>query len=269
MIGRPARPDTFRRRDQLVVAGAYLAGAAVAAAAVAIGVALVAYGWKDIGWVLTASGSQGVLRAAGITGAIVITAMPVTIGIALFAAVAANDPDIGGFAGPAVRDSMDWASGIPPVVVGLCVFFCTIALHGNQAIVAAVAALVLLNLPNASTRLTQAFGTVPKDAREAAAALGASPAASYFALVQPAATWAVAAAVFSLAAQMVGETAAVAVAVSASDGPEPLSVQIWHYASNVSMANTEAAACVVLALCVSVLIGLSRACARRNAGVRP
>lgn len=268
MIARaPVRADKFRKRDQLVVASAYLSGAAVAAAAVAIGVALVAYGWRDVAWVLTAPGSQGVLRAAGVTGVIVITALPLTIAIGLFAAAAANDADIGGFAGPAVRESLDWASGIPPVVVGLSVFFCTIALRGDQAIVAAVVALVLLNLPNAAARLSQAFGTVPKDAREAAAALGASPSASYFALVQPAAAWAVAAAVFSLAAQMVGETAAVAVAVSAADGPEPLSVQIWHYASNVSMARSEAASCIVLAFAVGVLIGLSRACARRNAGV--
>jgi ABC-type phosphate transport system permease subunit len=260
------KADTFRERDGLIVAGAYVAGAAVAAAAVAIVAALAAYGWKDVGWVLTAPGSQGVLRAMGTTTLIVITALPVTVGIGLFAAAAANDASIGGFAGPAVRESIEWASGIPPVVIGLSVFFCAIALHGDQAVAAAVAALVLLNLPNAAARLTQAFGTVPRDAREAAAALGASPAASYFALVQPAATWAVAGAVFTLGAQMIGETSAVAVAVSASDGPEPLSVQIWHYASNVSMAGTEAAACIVLVVAVGILMGLSRACARRNSG---
>jgi ABC-type Fe3+ transport system permease subunit len=259
----------LRQRDGLVVVGAYASGAAVAAAAVAIVVALAAYGWKDVGWVLTAPGSQGVLRAMGTTALIVITALPVTIGIALFAAAAANDANIGGFAGPALRESMEWALGIPPVVVGLSVFFCTIALRADQAIVAAIAALVVLNLPNASARLTLAFGTVPRDAREAAAALGASPAASYFALVQPAAAWAVAAAVFSLAAQMIGETSAVAVAVSASDGPEPLSVRIWRYASNASMARTEAAACIILVIAIGTFLGLARACARRNVVAGP
>jgi len=262
----PTKPDTFRERDNLVVAGAYAGGAAVAAAAVAIGVGLAAYGWRDVAWVLTAPGSQGVLRAVGMTAIIVISALPVTVSVALFAAAAANDTNIGGITGPAVRESIEWSSGIPPVVVGLAVFFCTIAVRGDQAVVAAVAALVLLNLPNAAARLVEAFGTVPRDAREAAAALGASPTASYFALVQPAAAWAVAAAVFSLAAQMVGETSAVAVAVSASDGPEPLSVQIWHYASNVSMAGTEAAACIVLVAMIVVLTGIARVCARRNLG---
>jgi len=262
----PAKSDTFRERDSLVVAAAYAAGAAVAAAAVAIGVGLAAYGWKDVAWVLSAAGSQSVLRALGMTAIIVITALPVTVSVALFAAAAANDTSIGGITGPAVRESIQWSSGIPPVVVGLAVFFCTIVVRGDQAVVAAVAALVLLNLPNAAARLAQAFGTVPRDAREAAAAVGASPTASYFALVQPAAAWAVAAAVFSLAAQMVGETSAVAVAVSASDGPEPLSVQIWHYASNISMAGTEAAACIVLVATIAMLTGVARACARRNIG---
>lgn len=259
-----AKADTFRERDGLVVAGAYAAGAAAAAAAVAIAVALAAYGWKEVAWVLTASGSQGVIRALGTTGLIVLIALPLTTAIAIFAAAGANDTNIGRLAGTAVRESIEWSSGIPPVVIGVAVFFCAIALHDDNTIAAATFALVLLNLPNATARLTRAFGTVPRDAREAAAALGASPVASFFGLVQPAAVWAVAAAIFALTAQMIGETSAVAVAISASDGSEPLSVQIWHYAANSSMAGTEAAACMVLVLLVGLFRALSRACARRN-----
>ena len=259
-----AKADSFHERDGLVVAGAYAAGAGAAAAAVAVAVALAAYGWKDVGWVLTASGSQGLMRALGTTGLIVLIALLVTSLIAAFAAAGANDTNIGGFAGVAVRESIEWASGIPPVVIGVSVFFCAIAVHSQNAIAAATLALVVLNLPNAAARLTRAFATVSQDAREAAAALGASPVASFFGLIRPSAAWGVAAALLALAAQMIGETSAVATAISASDGPEPLSVQIWRYASNTSIAGTEAASCIVLVLCVGLFAALSRACARRN-----
>jgi len=267
MNDRPLQPDTFHERDTLVLSAAYAAGAALAAAAVAIAVALIAYGWKDVVWLLTATGSHGVLRALVTTALVVGIALPITLGVALFAAAAANDSSIGGFAGLAVRESIEWSSGIPPVVIGVAVFFCAVALRYDNAIVAAVFALVLLNLPNAAARLTRSFGTVPRDAREAAAALGATPATAYFGLVQPHAAWAVAASIFGLASQMVGETSAVAVAVSASDGPGPLSVQIWRFASNSSMAGSEAAACIVLVIVISILHALAAACARRNTAV--
>jgi ABC-type Fe3+ transport system permease subunit len=182
----------------------------------------------------------------------------------VFGAASANDPNIGGIAGKALRESIEWSSGIPPVVIGAAVSFCAITLRDRNAIAAAVAALVLLNLPNATARLTQAFGTVPKPAREAAAALGASPVASFFGLIAPRAAWAIAAALFALAAQMIGETSAVAVAIRASEGPEPLTVQIWHFASNSSLAGTEAAACIVLVLAVGAFLALSRACLLGN-----
>jgi phosphate transport system permease protein len=264
MPSTPVRADSFHERDGLVVAAAYAAGACAAAAAVAVAVALAAYGWKDIGWVLTASGAQGLMRALGTTGVVVLIALPVTSVVAAFAAAGANDASIGGFAGVAVRESIEWASGIPPVVIGLAVFFCAVAVHSQNAIAAATLALVLLNLPNATARLTRAFAAVSQDAREAAAALGASPVASFFGLVRPSAMWAVAAALLALTAQMIGETSAVATAISASDGPEPLSVQIWRYASNASIAGTEAASCIVLVLGIGLFAGLSRACARRT-----
>jgi ABC-type Fe3+ transport system permease subunit len=258
------KADTFRERDTLITASAYAAGAAVAAAAVAIGVALVVYGWKDVSWVLSTSGSQGVVRALGTTALIVVIALPITFVAGLFAAGTENDPNIGGFGARALRESVEWSSGIPPVVIGAAVFFCAIALHNQNAVTMAVLALVLLNLPNATARLALAFGSVPLRAREAAAALGAPPAAVFLRLILPNASWAVAAALFALVAQMVGETTAIVIATSTSDGPQPLAVQIWHFASNSSLVANEAAACIVLVLVVAVFLALSRACLRRG-----
>ncbi len=262
--GAAPKLDSFREHDTLVVVCAYAAGTAVAVAAVAISTALAAYGWKEVGWVLAAPGPQGVMQALGVTGLIVLVALPVTVACGFLAAVSANDPSIGGLAGRAVRESIEWSSGIPPAVIGVAVFFCTIVLHGQNAVVSGSLALVLLNLPNATARFAHAFLVVPRHAREAAAALGASPVAAFFGLYQPAASWAIAAVLFTLAAQMTGETSAIAIAMSGSDGPEPLSVQIWHFASNGSMAASEAAACIVLVAAVAVFLALARACARRN-----
>ena len=265
-VASPTAPkaDSFRERDRLVTASAYAAGAATAVAAVAIGVALIAYGWNEVGWVLSTPGPQGVLRALGATALIILIALPITFGVGLFAAGSANDPTIGGIVSKALRESIEWSSGTPPVVVGVAAFFCAIAIHSQNALFMATFALVVLNVPNATSRLALAFGVVPRQASEAAAAVGASSAASFFGLVLPASTWAVAAALFAVTAQMIGETTAMAIAISTSNGPQPLSVQIWHFASNRSLAGAEAAACIVLALAVAVFLALSRACLRRS-----
>ena len=261
------KADSFRERDRLVTACAYAAGAAAAVAVVAIGVALIAYGWKEVGWVLSTPGPQDVLRALGTTALIVLIALPTTFAVGLFAAGSASDPNIGGIAAKALHESIEWSSGTPPVVVGVAAFFFAIAVHVQNALVMATIALVVLNVPNATSRLALAFGAVPRQACEAAAAAGASSAASFFGLVLPSSMWAVAAALFAVTAQMIGETTAIAIAISTSNGPQPLSVQIWHFASNRSLAGTEAAACIVLTLGVAVSLALSRACLRR--GVEP
>jgi ABC-type phosphate transport system permease subunit len=258
------KADSFRERDTLITAYAYAAGAAVAGAAVALGVALIAYGWNEVSWVLSTPGPQGTLRALGTTGLIVLIALPLTFVVGIFAAASANDRNIGGIASKALRESIEWSSGTPPVVVGVAVFFCAIAVHSQNALLMAALALIVLNVPNATARLALAFEVVPRHAREAAAAVGASPAASFFGLVLPSSVWGIAASLFAVAAQMVGETTAIAIAISTSNGSQPLSVQIWHFASNRSLAGAEAAACIVLVAVIIVFLVLSRACLRRG-----
>lgn len=256
------KPDTFESRDFLVNVVAYVTGTAGALAFVAVATALVALGWRDFLWVLAAPfGAGGALLVSALVLAI---ALPVTFVSALFAAVCATDPTVGGLSRAAVRQSLEWSVGIPPVVIGAAVFFMVVALGHATAIAAGSAALVLLNLPNAAARLAQVFSRVPTGAREAAAAVGASPVTIFFAVVQPYATWLVASVFFTLAAQMVGETAAVALALGATSGAQPLSATIWHFASNSSLASTEAASCIVLVLVVSVCLGLSKACLHRH-----
>lgn len=266
-----SRSDTFRGRATLVVAVSIVMGASAFVAAAAVLIAVVAYGASEIGWVISAPGAQGVLQPLAATGLIVSIALPVVCAAGILAAAAIIDPSIGGVAGVALRRLLEWTAGIPPVVVGAAVFLCAVGLRERNAIAAAVAALVILNLPSATARMARSFAAVPREVREASAALGVSAAASFAGVLVTQAAWSVAATVLAIAALMVGETSAVALATSASTGPEPLSVHVWHYASNSSLASSEAAAAVVLALVIAVLLASSRACLRRatRAGVQP
>jgi ABC-type spermidine/putrescine transport system permease subunit II len=254
--------DAFQPRDALVTIAAYAAGTVGTLAFVAVATALVVLGWRDFRWILVAPlGTGGALAVSGLVLAI---ALPATFVTATFAAVCATDPSIGGLTRAALRESLEWSMGIPPVVIGAAVFFIVVAAGHTSILGAASAALIILNLPNASARLAQVFSRVPQTAREAAAAVGASPVTVFFALVRPYAGWAVASVFFTLAAQMFGETSAVTLALSALSGAQPLSATIWHFASNPSMVSIEAASCVILVLVVSVCLGLSKACARRH-----
>lgn len=262
-VGTP-KPDTFRSRDVLVTALSYVAGTAGAMAFVAVLVAIIALGWQDFRWVLAAPlGAGGALLVSAFVLAI---ALPVTFAIGMCAAVCATDPSIGGAASRAVRESLEWSVGIPPVVIGTTVFFTVVAFVHSSMVGTAAIALVVLNLPNATARLAQTFSSVSQAAREAAAAVGASSVTAFFGLILPQSAWAVAAVLCALAGQMIGETSAVALAASATIGAQPLSAAIWHFASNVSLAATEGASCLVLVLAVAICTALSKAFSRRQLG---
>jgi ABC-type Fe3+ transport system permease subunit len=257
----PQRRDAFRSFDTLVTAAAYAGGTASAIAWVALTAALLTLGWRDLRYVAAPSGVGGSL----VTSLLVLAfALPVTCSIAIAAAACVSDATIGGAAGNTVRGSLEWSTGIPPVVIGLAVF---VAVTGSSRLVnaeVAAAALIVLNLPYATARFSQAFSWTPAQAKEAAAAAGASPAATFFSVVLPRSSWATASIVFALAAQMMGETSAI-VAAGANMGTQPLTAQIWHYASNPALARSEAASCMLLIVMVATLAALSKACSSKRA----
>ncbi len=257
--------DAFRPRDAVVTTAAYAAGVAAAAAAVALAATLLVFGSRALTTALSTPGAARDLAALGITGIIVICAVSICLVVGFLAAACASDSSVGGSAGKTLRESLAWSSGVSPVVIGVIVFFAAIAAGHHDAIPIAIAALVVLNLPNATSRFAYAFEMIPHDVREAAAALGASPAAAFFNVVRPVAPWCVASVLLGLSAQMIGETSAVALVLSASTGAVPLSVQIWRFASNISLAGSEAAACIVLVIVIGAFTALSVLCARRYA----
>jgi ABC-type phosphate transport system permease subunit len=257
-----ARADAFRPRDGLVTSWAYTAGTLSAAAFVALTTALVFLGWRDFRWALSAPGGPS---SALLTSLLVVAAaLPVTCAVGMFAAACATDTTIGGRTSWLLSRSLEWSAGIPPVVIGVVVFFVAIALTHAIGVEVSAATLVVLNLSNSTARFARAFSEVSDDERAAAAAAGASPVVTFFSILLPRSAWALGAAFFRLGAQMSGETAAI-VAANAAAGRQPLSAQIWHFASNASLARTEAAACMLLVLVISAFTALSRVCASKLA----
>jgi len=254
--------DTFRPRDAIVTALAYASGAATAAAFVALATAVVALGWADLRYAF----SGPVQLGTGLTYSLLVVAvaLPVTMAIGIPAAACASEPIVGTQIRVALLASLRWSLGLPPVVIGVAAFFVAMTFVRSAGIGAGIAALIVLNLSNATARFAQAYASVPAAAREAAAAAGASPVLIFFSIVQRRAVWAVSAATLTIAAQMIGETSAVLAASGARSAQAPLPLQIWQYASDAGMAPSEASSCIVLVLSVAACLSLARVCRGRH-----
>jgi ABC-type Fe3+ transport system permease subunit len=257
------RPDRFRSRDSTVTVAAYAAGTATAAAFVALAVGIATLVWTDLHYAL--SGLAHARAGVMLSLLVVAVALPATVVLAVPVAACADERSIGGAMRGAVLASLGWSLGMPPVVIGVAVFLIATAFAHTAGLAAAIAALIVLNVPNATARFLRAYGRVPDGLREAAAAAGASPVHTFFAVVQRRAALAVAAATLTIAAQMVGETSAILLASGARAVNEPLSLQIWQFASNAGLAQSEAASCLVLVAGVALCLVLAKLCAAKAA----
>lgn len=256
---RVEQRDSFRPRDALVTSAAYGAGTLTAAAFVALTVGIIALGWTDVRFAPIALSEARTGMALSLL--VLIVALPVTIVLAIPAAACADESSIGGPLRGGLLASLGWSLGIPPVVIGAAVFFVAMAFAHDAGLAAAIGALIVLNLPNATARLLRAYDRVPKASREAAAAAGASPVQTFFDVVQRRAIWSVAAVSLTIAAQMLGETSGILVALGARTTRAPLPLQIWQFASNSGLAASEAWSCLVLVAAVTLSVVLARLCA--------
>lgn len=242
---------------------AYGTGTACAAVTVAVVVALAALGWKDFAFVIGAPGAEGALAPLGVSVLAIAIALPVTLALAIPAALCVADPALGGSAGRCLMAALRWSNGLPAVVMGVALFiaFARTMLE-HPAFEIAAPALVAVNLSNATVRCVQSFSSLPPDAREAAAALGASPARIVISLVMRQTGWATAAAALALASAMLGQSAALVVALGLSSRTLPLSVSLWRMASTLSLAHTAAATGILLVLLCAALLAASQVCMR-------
>jgi ABC-type phosphate transport system permease subunit len=210
---------------------------------------------------------------------VVSIALPPSALIAFFAAVAAAERPVGGWAGAAVNASLRFAPAIPSVVFGVAALAivtsdaAVFAWAHENAMTAAVIALGALNLPIMTARFRTAFREVPHRWRMAAAAAGADPPATFFGIVVPRAALGTIAAMLTAAGQMLGETALLAIVLGVGNGGlmfalAPLSVHLWEdlleSRHGLTPAVSQASEVLVLLAAIVVLRFAARVLLRRR-----
>jgi ABC-type Fe3+ transport system permease subunit len=264
VIANPA--DRFRPRDTAVTVLGYCGGILSAAAFIALVSVLLAIGLKEFRYVFSSQSDATVSLAASLVA--IAAALPIISIVGFLAAVCTTEVTTGKRLARALKQSLGLSAGIPPVVIGVAMFFVATTAREPSHLPIIAATLTVLNLPNATARFARIFEGMAPDEKEAAVAAGASEAATFFGVVAPRSTWALGAVLFSMAAQMAGETSAV-VAVNAGANPRPLSALIWQFGSDPSLATTEAAACMLLVLVVAAFTLAAKACEKKSANSDP
>ncbi|MDQ6781634.1 MAG: ABC transporter permease subunit [Candidatus Eremiobacteraeota bacterium] len=257
-----------RRANGFELAGGTLvpAGATLTVLlALTLALGLLGRGWQDVWFVITAPSPQGV--GAALHGSLVILAMalPLVTVIGFFAAASIWDARIGGSPTGLLLAWLPWASGVPPVIVGCAIYFSLVLLGLPFSLPSAACALIILNAPNAALRMLRILRQTPSELADAATAAGAGPVFVLLRVSLPRAAREILGSVCQSAAEIVGQTAVVILAVGTMTAGAPLPAQIWHFAGNRSLLAVASAQCIVLlalvlgfAILADVLVGRSR-----------
>lgn len=249
-----------------LLAALWTCGFAAVAVPAAMVVVLV---WHAVGHFVEtlASVSENVLGALAMSLLLVAAALPFVIGVSLLAAIVASDASMRGPSAWIARMGARLFSDLPPVVVGVAVLFAATTAGLRLGFGTGFVALVLLNIPAATGALTQVLSSVPDALRVAGAAAGASPLRVAASIIVPGARAGLIETALNTAAGMLGETAALAVALGRPDGlpVPPLAVQIWQAGGVLDPAPAVAAEGVALMLPILALLAAARALGRSKA----
>lgn len=249
--------------------------AALALVAVGLGV----NGWNDFLWVLQAPAPVGIGLALEASAVVLAIALPPVALLGFAAAGAAIDAKIGGFLAKFTEPAADARVATASVVVGTVILIVVVSAGYRPDIFSAALALVVVNLPAMTGRFARALRAVPPVHLQAAAATGAGPVHIFFAVLARAAVKGLVAAVLITAAQMLGETAALAVASRAALGGShlkastfgawPLAVDLWTRASAHADWGAVSAATLILTLIMLSLRSVAHALTPRAANPKP
>lgn len=234
--------------DSLVPVSAWL----TVALAIVLGGSLLLFGWRDLWFVLIAPSPQGIGGAVLRSLALLVLALPATTIVGFCTAACVWDRRIGGRATDALMAWLPFATGLPPVVAGCAVYFACIFFGWRLSLGSGALALLVLNAPAAGARMLRTLQLTPRALQAAAAALGAGPVFVLFRVALPRAGRELSAGILQTAAELIGQAAALILAMGISNDRDPLPVQIWHYAPNNSLAPVEAAQCIALLALVLV-----------------
>ncbi len=193
------------------------------------------------------------LRPLSVTLLIVIIALCVAGTIAFFAA-ASTVVETSGMRARSLQHVLGAGNRFSSVVIGLTVLIAA-RFAGIGELPAMIAALVLFNLHPLTNAFVRGLSFQSPERRQAAAAAGASSLFTCTALLLPSASRSFAAAVLRVAANMIGQTALLALVAKQN---LPLSVALWRDATDVAAAHVNAVRALLLIAMILVLHGISR-----------
>jgi len=236
-------------------------------------------GWNDFLWVLQAPAPVGIWLALEASAVVLAIALPAVALLGFAAAGAAIDAKIGGFLAKFTEPAADSRIATASVVVGTVILIVVVSAGYRPDILSASLALVVVNLPAITGRFARALRAVSVVRLQAAAATGAGPVHIFFFVLARAAAKGLVAAVLTTAAQMLGETAALAVASRAALGGShlkastlgawPLAVDLWTRASAHADLSAVSAATLILTLIILLLRSVAHALTPRAANPKP
>jgi ABC-type phosphate transport system permease subunit len=196
-------------------------------------------GWTNLADVFAAQ--SGVLESLVASGVLAAAALLLTVLFALPAGIASAQPDIGGGAGTFLNVMLRFGPAVPTVAFGAAAFVTIVGspaiarAAAHQPLLTAAICLALLNMPIATARFRAIFRESSRPWMSGALASGATPAFTYRFAVVPRARRAIAAEVVNRAGLMLGETALVAVVLSAC-GSSLASPSAYGIAATIPLA---------------------------------
>lgn len=236
-------------------------------------------GWNDFLWVLQAPDPVGIGLALEASVVVLAIALPPVVLLGFAAAGAAIDAKIGGFLAKFTEPAADARIAAASVVVGTAILIVVVSAGYRPDILSAALALAVVNLPAMTSRFAHALRSVSPGRLQAAAATGAGPVHIFFVVLARAAGKGLVAAVLITVAQMLGETAALAVASRAALGGShlkastfgawPLAVDLWTRASAHADWGAVSAAALILTLIILLLRTVAHALTPRAANPKP
>jgi ABC-type phosphate transport system permease subunit len=259
-----ATREPATRSGTYIIAGlsAWLCGTAAICITAVMILALAQAGWQDAVRVLGAASGPAIVSATEWSVLLVLFALPPAAVVSLAAGVAAAEPAIGGAIGKILNVALRVGPALPSVAIGVAALALVTSDPRLESaarlhpVGAAAIALAMLNLPIMTARIRSVLRVAPRDWRIAATAAGATPATAFFRISLPRAWPGIAGALLSAMGQMLGETAVVAIVLSAfADAPLPVSVHLWQrlaYGSS-SVQGGPAAASEALLLVFSIV----------------
>jgi ABC-type phosphate transport system permease subunit len=217
--------------------------------------------------VLNPSYPGSVLAPVAATIYVTALALPPTIVVGVFAAIAATEVRLFGVAAAGMRSALALLGSLPTIVVAFAAVIGVNALGWHPSLTGAAFLLAAINMPLMTGLAVDALSRRSMDVREAASALGASPMFIVRRALLPNSGARLGSAIIIVATQLIGAAAAIAIVAgalvprssgAAPVGAWPLAVHVWVRGGDIGGYGATAAAALFLGLMIWFLQGVAQ-----------